>query len=1171
MKSVSVFLMFILAASISLGADPDSKGTRDTKIEKYIALVNDIIKKENKNGTAIPAYRNEATLPLVVFSEVMEGTDTAKFRVNISGVKTLHVGTAGNLTMRDVTLEGADGVKTQLRSKNSKDAVKVTALDKRRLRWQKGPGHFTLSESAVAFELNGQYQWISGKIMTRRGASWMDAVSHFEGWRSSYRKRQSVIRSAGMDQRRDAPMLPLGYAPFDITDAAATLLGYVKGRYGAKGKVLPEIISAIESAAQHVKTGADYESLQNLCFAAINYHEFASLRDQVGKVTQVPGMLNSFDATLRKAYLQLDPSKFDYRNEFPEKKKAWTRLIKQIGPITEYVGIISDTIDQAGMSVQAAASTMKEAERLNKELSASAGDLDKFLAVHEEMKVLRRSIFIDTPALDFDSILINRNPPSRYSHNGDQHLGRHSRIGKGLTILSGWKRGKPEAKTILEGKMPPGAYRNPDLSYDGKRVVFAFCDHTEPSGNLRRFFLYEAAIDGSWVRQLTGTKRDKLATWDDRATVLVEDNDPCYLPDGGIVFISSRCQSFGRCHGGRYNPAWTLHRCDKDGNNITQLSFGNENEVEPSVLNDGRIVFTRWEYTNRHEMWFHKLWWCRPDGTGVAHFFGNDMIVPHQFLEATAIPGSHKVVATAQGHHSYNTGTTVVLDTDIGENGEEAITHVTPETPYSETRGWPEPHYSHPYPLTENIFLVSRANHPVHKQGQVPPEANRAIYLIDSLGGRDLIYEDLEVASFSPIPIRERKRPPILPVMTPPDAEPYGTLFLQNAYLTRALNDPDGVIKPGMIKALRVNALGVQPRASRTSCTMTVPNDLPKKVLGTVPVDKDGSAVFNVPANVSLQVQTLDENGMAILTLKSFFYLNPGEKRSCIGCHEPVGTTPNMNSTARMSRMKPMELKPSAGPQYEGGMSFARTVQPVLDRHCIKCHGLEKTEKINLMYVKVNNRYPQSLIEIVNRGKHLLGHKPYMGGKYEGTDSTYNISQPRKFFAYENKVAHLLVNGDKHHPKLIDTDHESYMRIIEWLDLNGQCFGDLFPNRIEDRSFNASGVTALRSYAKQLFGEKIAGQPEYALVNVAQPDESRILLMPLPVAMGGWGQIKGFKSKDDPAYKKMAELVEGCIIRRPNENIKGWKPTLAMGAAESWVVDARTKYLGRWAKKKENE
>ncbi|MDP6545419.1 MAG: discoidin domain-containing protein [Phycisphaerae bacterium] len=774
---------------------------------------------------------------------------------------------------------------------------------------------------------------------------------------------------------------------------------------------------------------------------------------------------------------------------------------------------------------------------------------------------LRRKMILSHPALDFERILINRNPPTRYSHNGDQHLGRHSRIGKGLTILSDWKSDNIKVAPMLKkGMLPEGAVRNPDLHYDAKKVAFAFCDHTREGQ--KRYFLYEAALDGSSVRQLTGTKRDKFNTWDNRATVIIEDNDPCYLPDDEIIFITTRCQSFGRCHGGRYNPAWNLHRCDKNGDNIKQLSFANENEYEPSVLNDGRIVFTRWEYTNRHEMFFHMLWACRPDGTNVTHFFGNDMLHPMMMVEATAIPGTHRVATTAQGHHSYNTGTTVILDTNIGENTEEAIEHITPETPYSESPGggWPNPHYSHPYPINAEMFLASRANHNVHPQGRTPPPADRAIYLIDPSGGREMIYEDPEVASFSPIAIRKRKRPPVMPTMVRPDAPDYGTVFLQNAYLTRKENDPKGIIKPGMIKAIRVIAIGVQPRARRAACNMQVRVEIPKKVIGTVPVDATGSAYFKVPARTSLQVQTLDENGMAILTEKSLFYLQPGENRSCVGCHEPEGSSPIVSAMAKLRRLRPVDLKPAAGPDYAGGLSFMRTVQPVLDRYCIKCHGLgegkdKKGEKTKLIHD--GQLWPQSYKAIFAHGDHRVGDKGYMGGSKNHQEADRNISKPRRFFAYSNKVAHMLV---KNHGKC-NMDNDSYMRIIEWMDVNAQCYGDLFPNKLEERKIDAKAVTALRAYVKELFGEKIAKQPDRALINVAQIDESRILMAPLASKAGGWGQIRGYASKSDPKYKKMAALVDKCIIRSPNENRRGWQPTLQAGGGEKWVIDERAKLI----------
>ena len=841
----------------------------------------------------------------------------------------------------------------------------------------------------------------------------------------------------------------------------------------------------------------------------------------------------------------------------PPRKEVTTRVFASMAQISDMLALTAKTIayvDAAGVPCPGATAALRalEVRAAEPELPDAARN-----ALYFQVRHVRRETLFRHPDLSFERVLINQAPAPAYSHNGDQHLGRHSRPGPGLTLLANWKA-EPVPTPFLTEKLPKGVARSPDLHYDAQRVVFAYCDHERTAdANQRRYFLYEAALDGSWVRQLTGTPHDTLATWNDRCTVLIEDNDPCYLPDDHIAFISTRSQSYGRCHGGRYNPAWVLHRCGSDGTHIRQLSFGNENEYEPSVLNDGRIVFTRWEYTNRHEMLFHMLWWCRADGTGVANFYGNDTLHPMMVVEASAIPGTHKIVATAQGHHSYNTGTSVIIDTNIGDNGEAPVTRLTPETPYSETQGWPRPHFSHPYAINGELFLVSRANHPVHSQGRVPPENDRAIYLVDLLGGREFIYENAAVASFSPIAVRPRKRPPVLADRLGPNAA-HGTLFLQNAYLTR--NDPEGKIKPGMIKAIRVNALGVQPRRQRTAISATVGVELPKRVVGTVPVNEDGSAFCKVPAGTAIQLQTLDANGMALLTQKSFFYLQPGESRSCVGCHEPSGTAPAPAATPGTPRRHPVDLAPPAGPSAPWGMTFKRNVQPVLDRYCISCHGLDgKAAEISL--IADPGIYPESMKALIRRGQHWVGLKSLMWDR----DEQYNVSRPMRFYAHSNTVAHMLTgNADKASPELIRIHHDqltmddrSRLRIIEWLDLNAQACGDLFPNKVEERRLNGGEFANLREVVKGWFGEKLAAQPGLALVNPVVPEESRILMAPLPRTAGGWGQIKGYADRNDPTFITMTKLVHACISRRANENTRGWEPTRDMGGGDEWFVESR--------------
>jgi hypothetical protein len=746
------------------------------------------------------------------------------------------------------------------------------------------------------------------------------------------------------------------------------------------------------------------------------------------------------------------------------------------------------------------------------------------------LKDLRRQIILSHPALNFDKLLINKNPPTLYSHNCDQYLGRHSRIGTGPAILENWKT-EPKVTPLLQGKLPPGAYGRPDLAYDGKKFLFTYADHSEKNPTYRRFFLYEAAIDGSQVRQLTGNERDPQTTWMGRQTVPVEDGDPCYLPDGGIVFVSSRSQNFGRCHGGRFTPAFLLYRADGDGGNIRQLSYGEANEVEPSVLPDGRIVYTRWEYIDRHEMEFHKLWSTRPDGTAPANFYGNDTIYPLMIAQALNIPGTGKVVAIGMAHHSFNHGTVIVIDPAKGDNAPEAITRITPEVLFPEsneckfnTNGA----FSDPYPITENLFFVAYSPHNVTNQGKTPPASGFGIYLIDTLGGRELIYEDPDTCSFSPIPIRPRPVPEVLASSLPTNpVAATGTYLIQNVNLTR--NDPQGVVKPGDIKFLRFNELYNKPAASSARLSSPVPNALPKRIIGTVPVKPDGSVSVIVPAGIPIHIQALDANGMAIMTERSFHYLHAGEVRGCVGCHEHSQSTPQ--ASALTSSRQAQQLTPPAGPRYDGGLSFPRTVQPVLDRYCIGCHGLKDkpAHKISLIGLK-EGEYTSSYLR-------LVGYTKTIGSKGSSHGEEKNISRPKDYYAHGGRLGPMLLAN---HQK-VNLDKESFARLIDWLDLNAQCYGDYSFNRIEDRRADAAGEKALRDYILARFGEALSTQPYAALVNVAQPDESRILMAPLATAAGGWGQITagGWATREDPDFQKARQLVDASIAPMQVHDIAG--------------------------------
>ena len=732
-------------------------------------------------------------------------------------------------------------------------------------------------------------------------------------------------------------------------------------------------------------------------------------------------------------------------------------------------------------------------------------------------RALRRQLIMMHPALDFADILITQSPPPGYSHMCDQYLGRHRRPGPGLVLLRNWKTA-PSPQYLLKDKLPPGVATHPDISYDGKRVLFSYCDSSNPNRERHRFLIYEYDLDTHQVRQVTGTRQDDMAGADGRRTVLIEDFDPCYLPDGDMVFISTRSQNFGRCHGSRYTPAYMVYRGKLDGSGIRQLSFGEANEWEPSVLNDGRLVYTRWDYINRHDTIYQGLWTMRPDGTGTAHYYGSYTRNPCMTSETLAIPGSPLVVCTAMAHHSYTAGSVILLDVRKGQDGDAPLSRVTPDVAFPETEARTNGAFVSPYPITEDLFLVAYTKDPLAFQGSVQRDDAYGIYLIDRLGGRELIYHDPAVSSFAPIPVRPRPVPPVLASVLPENpAGNDGTLFVKDVRVsTTALP---------RIHRLRVNRIYHQPTRAKPALSRAN-NEIIKGILGTVAIDDDGAAAFQAPAGVPLQLQALDEDGMAVLTMRSFIYLQPGENLSCVGCHEHRLSAPPQ--AAGKSNVALRSIQPPPGPQYPGGFSYARSVQPVLDRHCISCHGLQrKAGNIDLSGIP-DHGYSRS-------HNALVGKDGLVKIAYRNKETVSSV--PDDYFARAGKLVALL--RKKHGRVTLCSDE--FGRVVSWLDLNAQYYGDYSYNRPEQRQPDPVGEKALREALARRFGDDIAKQPFHCLVNPANVAESRALMAPLALAGGGWGQWQqgAFNSKNDPEFTALQTLIEKSLQPMPWQDSMG--------------------------------
>jgi len=552
-------------------------------------------------------------------------------------------------------------------------------------------------------------------------------------------------------------------------------------------------------------------------------------------------------------------------------------------------------------------------------------------------RLVKRAVLLAHPLLDFDQLLFCLRAQPSYSHLVGQYFGWRQRAGGGLFVLE--RPGHSLAlRDLVAGQLPPGSFLEPCLAHDAQRVAFSFVecpphasDSTtlpvnEAGGETAFFHLFEIGADGRGLRQLTRGPYDDLM--------------PCYLPDGALAFVSTRRRGYSRCFGPNFSRRWhnyTLHRLEPDGGAPRILSLNDVSEWFPSVANSGEILFARWDYIDRDAVTHQNLWAARPDGTNPIAVWGNATPTPHCTFQAKAIPDSRKIVFVASAHHAVTGGPICLLDRGVDPNSQEAIARLTPGAyPEAEGNDIPE-YYASPWPLSETLFLVAYSRDPLVFEGEhlsrPNPDTALGLYVLDAAGNRELLYRDAKLGCTSPIPLRSRPRPPVLPSTLPPAAPPTGEMFLADIY--QGLGD----VPRGSIKALRL--VQIFPKTTWLANTPPIGvagEENTRAILGTVPVEADGSARFLLPAHKPVLFQALDQDGFAFQTMRSTTYVQPGETLSCVGCHEHRLTAPAPTRSQPLalqrppSRLEPGEL---------GGrpFGFAEVVQPVLDRHCIRCHS----------------------------------------------------------------------------------------------------------------------------------------------------------------------------------------------------------------------------------------
>ncbi len=672
------------------------------------------------------------------------------------------------------------------------------------------------------------------------------------------------------------------------------------------------------------------------------------------------------------------------------------------------------------------------------------------LDAYTNARLLRRKLALADPLLDFDTILFTKRVPGSFNHMSDQYFGWWSRPGGGIYLLKNFNTDRPQTicltdKTFTE----PGSFLRPMLSSDSTKVLFAWCkyypDLAAEMNKLNKanvpedafYHVYEMNIDGTGVRKLTRGKYDNF--------------DARYLPDGRIVFLSTRRGQFlqvgyesaaltmqqddlpdcyVRCGGGPERPCavYTLHTMEPDGSDLCAISPFEMFEWTPTIASNGTILYSRWDYIDRDNMPFMGLWAINPDGSNSRLVYSNYTRSPHCTFEPRSIPNSNKIIFTASGHHAQTMGSLVLLDPTLGTEGKEPITRLTPEVCFPEIEGWPLTYYKNPWPLSEELYLVAWGDEGAQKRkGSSPnhPSSRSAngmgIYLFDAKGNMELLYRDPEITSVCPIPVKPRPTPPVTPQTYDKETPQQGTFLVNNVY--KGLK----TVKPGEIKSLRI--IAVPPK---THPTMNYPNigltrdDPGKCVLGTVPVEPDGSAYFNVPSGIIVFFQALDKTGMAVQTMRSTTHVQPGQNLSCVGCHEPRNQTPYSASPIATKRPA-SNITP--GPEGSWPYRFDKLVQPVLDKNCISCHS-EKGKEPDAR--KFNLTAKHSYESLTRYGKPSIYDHVWQryrqGASVEGKCSAATSQLLKKITA---------PNG--HHDIKLDSD--SMERLITWLDNYGQKLG----------------------------------------------------------------------------------------------------------------------------------
>jgi len=688
-----------------------------------------------------------------------------------------------------------------------------------------------------------------------------------------------------------------------------------------------------------------------------------------------------------------------------------------------------------------------------------------------------------------DKIIFIRRDAFSSNHYYTEYINSRWTPGVNLCILD-LKTGKI-TDILPEEFAAAGIIARFDLNYEADKIVF---DYKDDQNNGYR--IWEVKIDGTGLRQVLAPPADEAKIVEKYQKGYhhgTDDMHPCYLPDGDICFISTRCQYGILCDPPDVFSSTILYRVKPDGTGLRALSNSSVSEQAPSVTPDGRIIYSRWEYVDKGARVGKTIWTMNPDGTKPQHVYGLADDTTTVYMYPQPVPGvERRVVCVGTCHFPQGGCFGAVMLVDYGTERQargpdpdepnyiqfdpnSPVTNLTPHVfverrtepgwhfkqengSYKHDRNGTSGHlYTTPWPVSKNEFLVSYKVKPTDHYKQTPNAYS--LYLIDTEGNQQLVHADPTLSCFHPTPIVARKLPPAVRTMNDPELAKKNQAL---CVLTNVYQGMEGV-EPGEVKWLRVNealprywSTGRRwsPALSSSSWKAAL---WPRVQWGVVPVEKDGSAQFVVPANRGIFLQALDENFQEIQRERTYVNYSAGEVRSCTGCHgqsnlattslQGTGTPIALTRAPSMPQPQPCDEVKNGGDGLAGQViHYPTDIQPIFNSKCISCHG-EKEPKGDLRLTGEVTTFYNTSYETLAR-KRLAGPIiPEFTSFLQGDRGNYNgaFLPPRSLGSPTSPMIEILTDPD--HPKNAEDDHTKMltkmelMRLSRWADSNYQFYG----------------------------------------------------------------------------------------------------------------------------------